>query len=58
MNYNKIAKENEIMKQVQELEKERLYYEDLIMKGNNNEDVKQEYIFLNEQIDALMEMLI
>nr|DAV95513.1 MAG TPA: hypothetical protein [Caudoviricetes sp.] len=58
MDYNKIAKENEIMKQVQELEKERLYYEDLIMKGNNNKDVKQEYIFLNEQIDALMEMLI
>lgn len=57
MDYNKIAKENKIMKQVQELEKERLYYEDLIMKGNNDEDVKQEFNFINDQIDVLMEML-
>lgn len=57
MDYNKIAKENEIMKQVQELEKERLYYEDLIMQGKSNEFIEVEFNFINDQIDALMEML-
>lgn len=54
MNMDKLYKMNKIEKQILELEEEKQYYHNLIISGNDNEEIITEFTFLDDQIDELM----
>lgn len=56
MNMDKSSKINKIEKQILELEEEKGYYHNLIINGNDNEEVITEYTFLDDQITELMKI--
>ncbi len=56
MNMDKLSKINKIEKQILELEEEKGYYHNLIINGNDNEEVITEYTFLDDQITELMKI--
>lgn len=56
MNMDKLYKVNKIEKQILELEEEKQYYHNLIINGNDSEEILTEFTFLDDQIDELFKI--
>lgn len=56
MNMDKLYKVSKIEKQILELEEEKGYYHNLIINGNNSEEILTEFTFLDDQIDELFKI--